>query len=156
MSNDLKIENMIIELKEYNEEQDRLINTCKEAIEQYKVMIENLEQKKNDKETFILNQVKGLLENVKMNNTKTQLSYALPSGKIIIKKPEKVIKFNKDYDKNEIPEEFIEVKENIKWGEFKKALKINEDNKIVNTITGEIIENSCTIEVKSEEMKIKL
>jgi hypothetical protein len=153
MNNDLIIEKKLVTFKKFKAERDRLINTCKAMIEEYNIMIQQYEQEKKDEEISLLSEIKGVLAEVEMKDSKTQLSYKVPSGQIIIKKPEKTIKLNKTYYLDEIPELFIERKESVKWGELKKTLIINGDS-IINQ-DGEIIDY-CSIETKPEEYKIKL
>lgn len=76
------------------------------------------------------------------NQTKTQRSYSLPSGKLIKKKMPP--KFDTDnallvdwLKKNKMPE-YIKVEEKAQWGELKKLTKVSPDGKGV-VIEGEII-----------------
>lgn len=154
INNDLIIEKMLVELKEHNTDRDRLIEISKTMMNEYKLKIEKYEQEKKEKEEFVLSQISGLLEDMKLKETKTQFSYKLPSGQIIKKKAEKVIKLNKDVNKNIIPTEFLKVETSVNWMELKKTLAIDGEL-IVNKDTGEIIDY-CSIETKPEEMKIKL
>lgn len=154
INNDLIIEKMLVEMKEHNTEKDRLIEISKAMINEYKLKIEKYEKEKKEKEEFVLSQISGLLEDMKLKETKTQFSYKLPSGQIIKKKAEQTIKLNKEIDLSQIPQEFIETKESVKWAELKKTLIITEDS-IISKDTGEII-NYCSVETKPEELKIKL
>lgn len=154
VENDLIMENLIIELNENQDENDRLIKTCKEMIDMYKFKIEEYETSKECKKTFVLSQIKSLLKGVDMKETKTQHSYKLPSATIIRKKAEKTIKLSEVIKEDEIPERFIKVKKLVNWVDFKKVLTIKDDL-VVNTQTGEIIE-SCIIEEKLEEIRIKI
>lgn len=87
---------------------------------------------------------------------KTQVSYSLPSGKLIKKfeKPE----FKRD-DETLLPwieknaPDYVKIKKDINWAELKKKLSIN-GNKVVLSDTGEIIEG-IGIETKPAEFEVK-
>ena len=95
-----------------------------------------------------------------MKETKTQKTYALPSGKIVIKKDKSDFKINKDSVIENIKtlegyEDYIKVKEDLAWGDLKKNLVIDNGN-IINKITGEVLEvEGLEVEVKSGKFEIK-
>lgn len=154
LSNDMKIEKMLVDLKEHSKENDRLIAICKGMIEEYKMQIENYEKAKQDKIDYTLSQISGLLEDIDMKETKTQKSYKVPNGQIIIKKAEQNIKLIKGADLGVVPEEFIKIEKSVNWMELKKELIIDGKN-IINKNTGEVVDY-CVIEEKKEELKIRL
>jgi len=65
------------------------------------------------------------------------------------------MKLKSEYDDGEIPERFLKVEKSVKWGDFKKILKIDGDC-VINAQTGEIIK-SVEIEKKpAGQLDIKL
>lgn len=153
--NDLKMENMIEELKDFKADKERLIDICRAKITEYTEKIDSYEMEIKTKEELIKEKLFGMVERDKMKITKTEYNYKLPSGKIFIKKDKLDIKLKKNYNESEIPENFIKIEKSVKWGEFKKILKIEDEN-VINIKTGEILE-SVEIEVKKGgKLDIKL
>lgn len=146
MANDVNMEMLLVELKEFKDEKQRLIVTCEEMVRQYQEKIEFYKAQIDIKETSVKEQLFGMIEIDKMKTTKTEQNYRLPSGKLFIKKESQFMKLKSKYNEAEIPERFLKVEKSVKWGDFKKILKIDGDC-VVNTQTGEIIE-SVEIETK--------
>jgi hypothetical protein len=90
-----------------------------------------------------------------MKQTKTEQNYKLPSGKIFIKKESQSMKLNEEFNEEEIPDRFIKVEKSVKWGDFKKILKIDGDC-VVNTQTGEIIKSVDIKTFSGGQLDIKL
>lgn len=137
-NNDVEMEKLLIELKEFSDEKERLISNCKEMILMYQEKIAFYHSQLDVKETNIKKQLFGMLDEDKMKETKTEKNYKLPSGKLIIKKKSQSMKLKVDYFDHEIPDRFIKVEKSVKWGDFKKILKIDGDC-VINTQTGEIL-----------------
>lgn len=146
MNNDLRMENMIEELKEFKADKERLIDICKAKMAEYAEKIGTYEMEIKTKEEWTKEQLFGMIEQDKMKETKTEFNYKLPSGKVFIKKDKQDIKLKSNYNESEIPERFLKVERSVKWGDFKKILKI-EGDQVVNTQTGEILD-SVEIEIK--------
>lgn len=91
-----------------------------------------------------------------LSKGKTQLSYSLPSGKLIKKFEKPEFKRNDEtlltWLENNAPT-YIKIKKNVDWAELKKKLSIDK-NKIILTDTGEIVEG-IAIENKPAEFGIK-
>jgi phage host-nuclease inhibitor protein Gam len=91
-----------------------------------------------------------------LTKSKTQLSYSLPSGKLIKKfeKPE----FKRD-DETLLPwieknaPEYIKIKKDVDWAELKRKLSVN-GNKAVLADTGEVVEG-VIIETKPAEFQVQ-
>jgi Bacteriophage Mu Gam like protein. len=91
-----------------------------------------------------------------LTKSKTQVSYSLPSGKLVKKfeKPE----FKRDDEilltwiEQNAPN-YIKIKKDINWAEFKKKLTVDK-GKIILTDTGEVVEG-IGIENKPAEFEIK-
>ncbi|WFD08732.1 host-nuclease inhibitor Gam family protein [Tepidibacter hydrothermalis] len=147
-------------IKESREEYERFEKVAMAKIEQIKSVLDQ-ERKKSDNETsFFESKLREYVETLKMKETKTQKTYALPSGKIVIKKDKSDFKINKDSVLENIKalegyEDYIKVKEDLAWGDLKKNLVIDNGN-IINKITGEVLEvEGLEVEVKAGKFEIK-
>ena len=97
----------------------------------------------------------------KARDTKTQKVYKLPSGSLKMKK--EVVTF--DYDKEKLVkvaekyenmQDYIKIKKDFDWAEFKKNLVINDED-IVNKETGEIVEiEGLRLETKPSEFSVEV
>lgn len=155
MANDVNMEILLIELRQFKEDKQRLIDTCEKMINNYREKIEFYKSQVDVKETNVKEQLFGMIELFEMKETKTEFNYKLPSGKVFIKKDKQDIKLKANYNELEIPKRFLKVEKSVKWGDFKKILKIDGDC-VINTQTGEIIE-SVEIENKpAGQLDIKL
>ena len=95
-------------------------------------------------------QLNQYFRTVPHKETKTQQSYQLPSGKLVLKK--QAPKFEHDDEKildwlhenSQAPETYIDFKEVLKWGDLKKVLIVDGDRMV--TADGEIIPGINVIE----------
>ncbi|SHH06202.1 Bacteriophage Mu Gam like protein [Tepidibacter thalassicus DSM 15285] len=110
--------------------------------------------------SFFEAKLREYVKTVKMKETKTQKSYSLPSGKLILKKDKEDFKVDKEkvlenIKKLEGYKEYIKTKEDLAWGELKKNLTI-ADGKIINKVTGEVLEiEGLDVEVKPGKFEVK-
>ncbi len=110
--------------------------------------------------SFFESKLREYIDTVKMKDTKTQKTYSLPTGNIIIKKDKYDFKIDKEKILESIKslegyEEYIKVKEDLAWGDLKKNLIIDNNN-IINKITGEVIEvEGLNVEIKPGKFEIK-
>ena len=140
------------------EEADRLLQLIDEKVN------ELMEKKKkiNDGLDGSIRYLKGLLEGyfrsgLKTKDTKTQKSYKLLSGTLVMKKP--AIKYERDekalltwlHDAGK--EEFVDVVEKPKWSEFKKTLVFDEDT-VYDPDTGVIVDGITAV-VEPEKFEVK-
>lgn len=122
---------------------ERMKAVCEQMIENYKRKIEEAKTRYESKTSYLKGMLQRYIETVKTKDTKTQKTYALPSGKLKIKfqKPEyvrddeKILLWAKKNGYND----FIKTEEKIQWGEFKKVTDIKKDA-IVDEETGELID----------------
>lgn len=96
------------------------------------------------------------LDNVK--TTKTQATYNLPSGKLLLKQREP--EFVKDdaklvewLENNEL-NQLVKIKKSPDWATLKKDVSI-VNNKVVSTYTGEIVEGITVIQ-RDPEFKVEV
>lgn len=147
MKNDFRMEELLIELKDFQKEKQRLIDLANEMIKKYQGLAIEWNSQVEEKEKNIKDLLLTLLERDKMKETKTQRSHQLASGKIIISKDKYNMKLKDNVDDSEIPNVFVEEKRSIKWSEYKKTLTIVGSN-VVDRNTGEIVN---TVEIEKVE-----
>lgn len=148
-------------IKESREDYERFERVALEKIEQIKIALENKKKQTENETSFFEAKLREYVETVKTKDTKTQKTYALPSGKLVLKKDKEDFKLDKEKVLNYIKEnkeeyrEFIKTKEDLAWGDLKKNLII-DDGKIVDKSTGEVLEiEGLDIEIKPGEFEIK-
>lgn len=140
----------IRKIKEEAEEQDRLISLAESQIDD----LENQINKIHTQYTYNTSYLKSLLAEyfatVKHEETKTQESYKLLSGSLVLKKPTtKIIKDDEklvEYFKKNNLEKYIKVSESPKWADFKSQVKVVGKD-VVDNETGEIIDGLKTEEI---------
>lgn len=151
---DWALKKIATEQKEY----DRLKSLAEEEIAEIQSRFA-YEKQRFDNST---NYLKGLLRNyfmtVEHKETKTQESYKLLNGSLVLKKATtKMVQDEKTLlewlEKNN-EDSFIETVKKPKWGEFKKNLTI-VDGKAVNNETGEVVD-CISVEDVPEEFNLKL
>ncbi|WFD09758.1 host-nuclease inhibitor Gam family protein [Tepidibacter hydrothermalis] len=147
-------------IKESREEYERFEKVAMAKIEQVKAALDQ-EKKKMENETgFFESKLREYIETVKTKDTKTQKTYSLPSGKLVIKKDKEDFKLDKEkvlenLKKLEGYEDYIKTKEDLAWGDLKKNLAI-ADGQIINKTTGEVLDiEGLGVEVKSGKFEIK-
>lgn len=146
-------------IKEEEAERDRLISIANDQIAELNLRISQLESQCNNKTSFLKSHLQQYFTTVPHKETKTQESYKLLSGSLVMKKSG--IKIIHDDDKllayleaND-GADYIKTKKSIDWAEFKKNLTIS-DGKIVDTELGTIIDPSiCSIEDVPASFDIK-
>ena len=156
IENDKSADWAIKQIHEAENERDRLIALANDQIADLKDHIEELVTKCDHDTAYLKSLLAEYFETVKSKETKTQKTYKLLSGTLVFKKPS--IKINHDDDK--LIEaldgtEFVEIKKSLKWGEYKKNLIIDiDDNNVIDTTTGEVIEG-CSVEDVPASFTIK-
>ena len=154
IDNDKKADWAIAQIKEAEDERDRLITLAEEQINDLKNRIEELNTKCDNDTAYLKSLLAIYFETVPSKETKTQKTYKLLSGTLVFKKPG--VKINHDDEKLiEFLEgtEFVETKKSLKWGEYKKILTISGDD-VIDSETGEVVK-ACSIEDVPASFNIK-
>lgn len=123
---------------------DRLENQIKEKIEFYQNELEMVSRRKEQRTENMNAKLIEYFESIPDENkkkTKTLIKYQLPTGTLqkkfkpptYIKKDDELLAYAKANAK-----EFVETKESLKWGEFKKQTKI-VGSQVVDMNTGEVL-----------------
>lgn len=155
MNNDYQMEKLLNELREFTEEKERLMLLAAKMRDEYQDKINMYQDEILRKEQYTKDIIHSLIDIEEMKDTKTQKSYQLVSGKIIIPKDKFNIKLKSEYDESKIPDEYITVKRSVNWGEYKKQLCIH-GNEVINKETGEIVDNVEIEKVEGGKIKFKL
>lgn len=160
MEENFKIENdktadwAITQIKEAENERDRLIALAEDQIKDLNNKIEELKDKCSNDTGYLRSCLAMYFETVKSKETKTQKSYKLLSGTLIFKKPSaKIIHDDEKLIAMLDGTEYVETKKSLKWGEYKKNLGVEGDN-VIDLDTGEIIDG-CSIEEVPASFNIK-
>jgi len=154
IDNDKKADWALEQIKEKEEERDRLIDIAKEKIQDLNLQIEALEAKCSNETGYLKGLLAEYFNTVPHKETKTQETYQLLTGKLVYKKPS--VKINHDDEKliEWLSEtEYVETKQALKWGEYKKNLIVQGDD-VIDTETGEVVE-ACSIEEVPASFEVK-
>lgn len=141
-------------VKEERARRDLFLEAAQGQIERLQQQIKNASDKCNARTGFLLIKLDEYLESVPAKETKTQKSLELPAGKLVRKLPS--IEFVRDNEK--LIEalkgtDFVEMKANLKWAEFKKNLTV-VDGLVVHNSTGEAVEG-LSVEEKPATFDVK-
>ena len=156
MDLNFEIEKMIAELKQYKNDKQVLIDTCQKMVDMHQSKIEMYKKAVHDKETFIKYNIQNLLDANKdeLKETKTELSYKVPSAKIYFKKPTQKLVLKHDYNNQDIPDRFLKTSYKVDWAAYKKILQISGDQ-VVNIQSGEIVDSVEIEKTDKSELNIK-
>lgn len=167
MSEEFKIENdktadwALTQIRDAEDERDRLIALAQEKIQALTAQIKDIEEKCNNDTKYLRSCLAMYFETVKPStDTKTQKTYKLLSGSLIFKKPsfkithddEKLLGYLKDND----GADYIKVKETVDWAGFKKNLTVNDNGEVIDTELGVVLNPEvCGIEEVPASFDIK-
>lgn len=142
IDNDNKADWALRVIRDNQAERDRLIDIAKNQIEELKAQIEEITTKYDNKSSFLKSCLAMYVKSVPRKETKTQETYQLLSGKLIVKKPAQKMVPNDEalvkYLASEKLPELIKAVYKPDWAEFKKSLNIVDGN-VINTTTGEVV-----------------
>ncbi len=147
-------------IKKETEEIERLIKIADSEIEELQQKKESLRKSLDSKTGYLKNKLFEYFNKVQHKETKTQESYKLLSGSLVLKKESQKMVPDKDkllaYVKENNMPEFVKVKEEIDWASSKKECQI-VDGKVVNVQTGDMLpEDVITVEDVPGEFDVKL
>lgn len=130
-------------IAEENAELDRLKDLAEQQIEEINLKIKHEEDVVNRRTSFLKGCLNQYFNSVPHKSTKTQESYKLLSGSLVMKlASQKMIKDDAElveyFHKNDMSE-YIKTEEKPMWAEFKKNLSI-VDGKVIDITTGEVVD----------------
>lgn len=149
------VEMQINNLKKDMKTASRLISECEYMIQYYQNKIENYKDEIKQKSCSVKNLMLSIVSKEEMRETPTMFKYEFPSGNLIIKKAKQVLTIKPSPDIGNVPEEYLQVRRKIDIVSLKKVLEIQGDQ-VINTSTGEILENVFDIENRNEEITLKI
>lgn len=154
---DSQAEWVIRKIKEEKDEAERIINTCKEMIKYYEEEIKKTQESLDKTVKHFTVLLEEYFEKVPKKRTKTQESYKLPSATLVRRYPKPKPEVDKEklvsWLKERGLQDYIEVEEKPKWGEFKKIVNFAGD-KVVDE-NGEVVEG-VTLVSREPEFQVKL
>lgn len=161
IKDDLAADYALDKIRESTAEYRRFEMVAKNKIKQIEDALKKQKTKYEDEASFFEGKLREYFETVKTEETKTLEKYKLPSGQLKKKKESAIFK----YDKKKLVEiaeqyenmmDYVKIKRDFDWAEFKKNLEI-KGNTIVNKTTGEIVDiEGLEIEIKPEEFKVEV
>lgn len=137
------------QIKADNDEFERLDKLAADQIAELNEKRKELKEKYGKKTSYLRSLLCEYFMSVPHKSTKTQETYKLLSGSLVMKKASQKIIHDDEkllayLDQFEDSENYIKVERSIKWSEFKKELEIM-DGKVVDKETGEIVDG-CAVE----------
>lgn len=159
VTDDLKADWCLDKIREARAEYNRFEMVAKAKIEQIEAALKTQKNKMESEVSFFESKLREYFETIdNIKATKTQATYSLPSGKLVLKQrgPE----FVKDDDKlvewlegNKL-NEFVKVKKSGDWANIKKNIEV-VGSKVVSKATGEIVEGVTVVE-RDPEFKVEV
>lgn len=148
---DFFIEKSIQEFKQIEAENNRLIEIAEAMKKEYTNKINQYIDNTLMAESELLARIKTQIDIKEMEEHKTEYNIKFPSAKVSISKDKTVLV---KPDVNNCPDEYIKVKTEVDWANYKKTLII-DGKKVIDKTTGEI-KNVETEIIKGGEVKIKI
>ena len=146
IDSDLSADWTIRKIKAADAELERLKKVVNDEIQQLQEFLKKEQDKRDREVSFFESKLIAYFNEISKNakETKTQLSYKLPSGVLKMKKASKTFNYDKSKllavaEKNKDMGDYVKIKKDFDWAEFKKQLDIRGD-KIIARETGEVIE----------------
>ena len=146
-------------IKDEEAERDRLINIANDQIAELNIRINQLETQCENKTKFLKGHLATYFGTVPHKETKTQESYKLLSGSLVMKKATTKIIHDDDglldYLQANDGEDYIKIKKSVDWAEFKKNLVI-QDGQVIDKELGIVIDSKiCSVEDVPASFDIK-
>lgn len=124
-------------------ERDRLVGLANDKIAELTEQIEALKSSCDSDTAYLKSCLFEYFGTVPHKETKTQSSYKLLSGSLVLKKESTKIEHNDEallkYLEENDGKDYIKIKKTIDWAEFKKNLTVSESGEIIDSEIGTII-----------------
>ncbi len=141
INNDSKADWAIRKIKDERTERDRLMALADEQIRELQEKKKKLAERCDARTGHLSALLRFYFDTVETATTKTQSSYKLLSGKLVLKKQQPEYQRDEtallDWAKTNTPG-LVQVKESVAWGELKKLTSLDGEM-VVLTETGEIV-----------------
>lgn len=154
IDNDKSAEWALKKIKEEENERDRLIKLAEDEISALENKISYLKHRCDNNTGYLRSLLVSYFNTVPHKETKTQESYKLLSGSLVMKKSTTTINHEDEagllaYLKANDGLGFIKTKESVDWANFKKTLNI-VDGQVIDTELGTVVEALKVEEVPAE------
>ncbi len=130
-------------IKDAETERDRLITLANDKIAELTEQIEALQKSCDSDTAFLKSALFEYFGKVPHKETKTQETYKLLSGSLVLKKESTKIEHNDEallkYLEENDGKDYIKVKKSVDWAEFKKNLTVSDSGEIIDSEIGTII-----------------
>ena len=154
IDSDVKAEWAVRKLRDMRAERDRLVDTMRAVMDEYAKRIAEEEEKYERRAVRMRNMLEDYFESVPHKVTKTQESYQLPSGRLVLKAMEPEFRRDEaalvDWLKAGEMDSCIETRTAVKWGDPKKNTTVMPDGKVVYNATGEVIDGVTAVSRPAE------
>ena len=147
IDNDVKADWALRKIQEIDAECERMNAVRRERIETLKRAIEAEEERRDHSKLNLCGMLQEYFASVPARETKTQWTYKLPSGSLVMKKAS--TSYVHDDEKltawleGAKMTDYLKVTTSPRWGEFKKHLIALEDGEIMFGDTGEVLPDGC-------------
>ena len=139
---DKKAEHAVKQIKKWREETARLLTNADDEIAELQEAKKKLQERQEAREGYFKALLRAYFDIVEKTTTKTQASYKLLNGKLVLKKQQP--EYLRDeaalvgWARQAAPA-FVQVKESVNWGELKKLTALDGEA-VVLAETGEVIQ----------------
>jgi len=154
-------DNLITEIKDLQADKERFTEVAKKKCEIIMGELETRSLKIDNEIEFKKAQLRAYFMTVERKSTKTQETYSMFSGKLVMKKPTQKIKHDEEKLKTYLlnnAEGYLKeiVTTKIDWAEFKKELVVDNGN-VFNKTTGQYLDDreGITLEDVAESFEVK-
>lgn len=152
IDDDKKADWCIKKVLEARAERDRLVKLASEEMESLAQKVVEINKKCENETAYFLSALGQYFNTVEHKKTKTQESYQLLSGRLIMKTPKLTLEPDKeklvDWCKKNA-NEYVKTSESVAWGELKKKITISGESAIFGD-TGEIVDCIKLVESPAE------
>lgn len=152
------VDKLVEEVKKMKAQQIEWDEMLKLKIEEAKGKVEEEKSKLQRAIDFNMAQIKVSFDQLESKETKTQKKIKVISGEVILKKPTEKLDYDKDkllaYAKEKQLTDYIKIKEEFNWGDYKKTLNIVDGN-IVDADGVLLKVDGLNIVVEEERLEVK-
>ena len=159
IDDDNKADWAIRKIDEEKQEFNRIRELAEEQTARIEQKVEAAERRFNQRTSYLRSLLDSYFMQVPHRKTKTQESYRLLSGSLVLKLP----KVKPVYEEDELVEylkesgmpDYIKTEEKARWGELKKLLDLSQGKHPVIKDTGELVE-CIRVEETPAEFKVEV
>lgn len=145
IDNDEKAELALCKIRRHIEERDRIVATCMAFERQYQQRREKAIRDAERETIYLSSLLEAYFETVTKKSTKTQETYALPTGRLKRKFAAQKIEHDDKALMEAFPD-YVQQEPKLQWGELKKRLAIR-GGVVIDTETGEIVSGASVLNV---------